>query len=99
CTPESGVNQNSTVAQADHPPPSTMVPGMFDVTNSRHVACTCPLCGAALAVQSILPGVDDAPDAYDQAQGTVLKHLFAMHKPAIENSTVVALGALALAGA
>jgi hypothetical protein len=72
---------------------------MFNVTNSRNVACTCPLCGAALAVRSIQPGADDAQDAYDRAQGTVLEHLFAMHKPAIEHATVVALGALAQAGA
>jgi hypothetical protein len=76
-----------------------MVRRMSTITSPVDFACTCPLCGAALAVTFAQPGQGAGWRSYDVAQDTVLEHLFAVHEPVAANATVVTLGALAVRGA
>jgi hypothetical protein len=75
-----------------------MVRVMSNLTNQGHFACTCPVCGAALAVTSARPD-QAAARSFDIAQDTVLEHLFAVHEPVVEHASVMALGALTVTGA
>jgi hypothetical protein len=73
---------------------------MFDAaTLSGRAACTCPLCGLPLAVALKRTTPDDQRRYEHAAHAAVLDHLLAAHAGVVEHSTVVAIGALIVAGA
>jgi hypothetical protein len=73
---------------------------MFDVVaRPGRATCTCPLCGTALAIAPEPTAFRTPRAEEDAAQRTVLDHLLAAHAAVVEHSTVVALGALVMAGA
>ena len=73
---------------------------MFDAaTLSGRAACTCPLCGLPLAIALKRSTIEDQRRYEDVAQRAVLDHLLTAHAGVVEHSTVVAIGALIVAGA
>ena len=71
---------------------STLIP-------TGRLACTCPLCGAALAVAPIRSGLlQDEFQRQNLAQQLVLEHLTQAHASVLEYSSVLAIGRLVAAG-